>query len=105
MDKDYAKGGSLKKGGEIKISELKKGDRLVRKGSTNNYTYLVKSVEKDWRSGYYVVELYDDVIGRSQKLIDVSNYEMAEEYAKGGLTKKKYVNPVKIVDNLRKKKK
>ena len=77
----YAKGG--------KIADLKKGDFVQKKGS--NIALEVISVEKDKYSDYDVVELYDDVLDRTQRLINLSEYEMSDRYdlytpsyAKGG---------------------
>jgi len=92
MNRDYP---YFAKGGEIRIANLKKGDFVQKKGS--NIALEVLSVGKDWRSGYDVVELYDDLFpDRTQRLIDLSEYEMSDRYdlytpsyAKGGEVKKK----------------
>ena len=76
----------LAKGGEINIANLKKGDFVQKKGS--NIALEVISVEKDKYSDYDVVELYDDVLDRTQRLINLSEYEMSDRYAKGGETKR-----------------
>ena len=79
------------KGGEINITDLKKGDFVYRKGS--NIAVEVISVEKDKYSDYDVVELYDDLTERTQRLINLSGYEMYSDddlsdasFSKGGTT-------------------
>jgi len=51
------------------------------------------------RSSDYLYKTYDRLTAKYE-----DKYGNPGTFNKGGLTKKKYVNPVKIVDNLRKKK-
>ena len=88
---------SYAKGGEINIADLKKGDFVQKKGS--NIALEVISVEKDKYSDNDVVELYDDVLDRTQRLINLSEYEMSDRYdlytpsyAKGGKVKRYIVH-------------
>ena len=59
----------------INIADLKKGDYVQKKGS--NIALEVISVEKDKCSDYDVVELYNDVLDRTQRLINLSEYKMS----------------------------
>ena len=69
---------------------------------------LVNKLEKGGRLGRYLDAL-EKKMGKQayEEYMEEEKAIRREEggMAKGGLTKKKYVNPVKIVDNLRKKKK
>ena len=67
---------SYAKGGEINIADLKKGDFVQKKGS--NIALEVISVEKDKYSDYDVVELYNDVLDRTQRLINLSSLQKSE---------------------------
>lgn len=89
MKKLFGKKINFKKGGEINITDLKKGDFVYRKGS--NIAVKVISVEKDKYSDDDVVELYDDLTGRTHRLINLSGYEMYSDddlsdasFSKGG---------------------
>ena len=84
-------------GARLNKTDRKKYDRLMS-------MYAKYEEKDDW----------DRMFDLSSRLADFAS-EMDEKYgealeeiggfAKGGLTKKKYVNPVKIIDNLRIKKK
>ena len=54
------------------IKHLKAGDFLKKENSA--ILLKVISVGNEFQNGYNFVELYNDVTGVTQKLIDISNY-------------------------------
>ena len=80
--KQYAKGGGV----GLKVSDLKKGDRLKKKGSAIEVDVL--EVGNDWRSGYDYA-LIETPFGNPKSYIDVSDFVFSDgsvkpQYAKGG---------------------
>jgi hypothetical protein len=93
-DNEYEAGGGIdeyaygefESGGGVglKVSDLKKGDRLKKKGSA--LEVYVLEVGTDWRSGYDYA-LIETPFGNPQSYIDVSDFVFSDEkpqYAFGG---------------------
>ena len=74
--KYFADGGGV----DLKVKDLKKGDRLKKKGS--NIEVVVLEVGNDWRSGYDYAMIESPFGGKPSSYIDVSNFVMAESNSK-----------------------
>jgi len=83
--KYFADGGGV----DLKVTDLKKGDRLKKKGS--NIEVVVLEVGNDWRSGYDYAMIESPFGGKPSSYIDVSNFVMsdvnskAKYFADGGI--------------------
>ena len=77
--------------------------------ATEDYKGQIKSLAKKLGAGYSVKKLRrmsDDDLEKLLRAEEFMDEEMSirRELSTGGLTTKKYVNPVTIVNNLKKKK-
>ncbi len=57
---------------KLKFSDFKKGEFIKKVGS--HIELKIIEVGKDWRSGKKFITFYDDVMGYSTTIVDLSNY-------------------------------